>query len=304
MKTNFRILTNLFVFLIFLLPSIIEAKLKVITTTEDFASIAKEIGKELVDVESLTTGNTDLHFVPAQPNYILKLNRADVFIPVGLDLEVGWVPRILSQARNTKIMLGQPGYCVAYQGVDILLPQQQEINRSMGDLHAQGNPHYWPDPINGIIVAKNIRDTFVRVDPNNEKKYNKNLANFEKKVKQILIKNMKLLKNFKGTNIVSYHQEFDYLVNRYGMNIIDNIEERPGVLPGPARRKFMVDFIKNNNIKIILVSPWSNISVSRMIATESGAKLVILPIQTGSAKTVKTYLKMVDYTANLLYKNL
>ncbi len=283
-----------------LYPNLLFAKLNVITTTTDLASIAREVGGDLVTVESLTTGNTDLHFVPAQPNFIVKVNKADVFIEVGLELEAAWSALILNQARNTKVMLGQPGYCVSSAGINILLPPQQEINRSMGDLHPQGNPHYWPDPVNGIIIARNIRDTFIRVDPPNAVVYRSNTEVFEKKVKEILRRNLERLKPYAGTKVIGYHQEFDYLINRYKMTVIDNIEEKPGVLPGPARLRAVVDIIKRNQVKLVLVSPWSNIALARRVAEESGARLVILPIQTDSATNTETYLKMIETTAIML----
>ena len=275
-------------------------KLYVVTTSEDLASIARQIGKDKVEVESLTNGSMDLHFVPAQPNFIVKANRADVFIEVGLDLEVGWSPRVLQQARNTNILPGQNGYCVAFQGVDILLPPQQEVNRSMGDLHVQGNPHYWPDPLNGIIIAKNIRDTLIRVDRANDKYYQENYQKFTRQIKNILVANLKLLAPHKGEKLISYHQEFDYLVNRYKMSITDNIEEKPGVLPSPARIRYMIDYIRKNKIKVVLVSPWSNIAIARQIANESGAKLLVLPIQTGASDDTDSYLNMLKVTGKLL----
>lgn len=298
MKRFFLILVGFFV----TLHGPIFAKLYVVTTTTDLASIAKEVGKDFVEVESLTPGNTDLHFVPAQPNFIVKVNKADVFIEVGLDLESSWTSLVLNQARNNKVMVGQIGYCVAWQGVNVLLPPQQEINRSMGDLHPQGNPHYWPDPVNGIIISRNIRDTFIRVDPKNENFYRQYQAEFEKKVKEILAENLRLLKPFAGTRVIGYHQEFDYLINRYKMIVADNIEEKPGVLPGPARLKAMRDIIKRHEAKLVLVSPWTNVALARKVAEESQIPLLVLPIQTQSGEGTETYLEMIKTTARMIYE--
>lgn len=157
------------------------AKIRVVTTSEDLASIARSIGGSLVQTESLTSGNTDLHYAQARPDYIVKLNRADVFIQVGLELEVGWVPILLRQARNAKIIRGAPGYCITWRGVPLKGKPAGLITRQMGDIHPRGNPHYWTDPVNGIIIGRNIRDTLIRVDPANTARYRRNFKKFRGK---------------------------------------------------------------------------------------------------------------------------
>ncbi len=285
-------------------PLNILAKINVVTTTKDLASIAHEVGKDKITVRSLATGNTDIHYAQARPDYILRLNRADVFIQVGLELEIGWVPLLLKQSRNAKIQKGAPGYCYAYRGVPILDRPMGEVNRQMGDLHPSGNPHYWPDPVNGIIIARNIKDTLKKVDPQNSKSYENNYEAFKRKMIIKIKELIRLMRKHKGKKVVVYHKEFTYVLKRYKLNRAISIEKLPGVSPSPSRIREVIGFIKQNGIKVVLVSPWSNIGSARRVAEKSGAQLIILPIQTGSTSGTETYIKMVDRVARLLDKSL
>lgn len=268
--------------------------LRVITTTSDLASIAQEVGGDLVSVESLTQGNTDLHFVMAQPNFILKMNEADIFIEIGLDLEAGWTPYLLQQARNPNIQRGRKGYCVAVRGIKLLNVPVGEVNRSLGDMHVYGNPHYWVDPVNGIIMARNIRDTLIANDPANGDTYKKNFDAFSARAKKLTAELLQLMRPHRGKRVYVYHQEFNYLANRFGFEIAGAIEEKMGVTPGPGWINTTVETIKKEKIKVILCSPWTNVGVARRVAEQSGARLLIMPIQTGAGENTDTWLKMID----------
>jgi zinc/manganese transport system substrate-binding protein len=268
--------------------------LHVVTSTTDLASIAKEIGGDLVTVESLTTGNIDLHFVSARPDFIMKMNRADVFVEIGLDLEAGWTPLLLSQARNPKIQRGRQGYCFAWKGIRLLQVPTGTVDRSMGDIHIFGNPHYWIDPLNGVQIAKNIKNTLSTIDYAHEKEYQRNYEVFVAKAKKITLDLMRLMRPHKGKKVVVYHQEFNYLADRFGFEISGTVEERLGVAPGPAWINKTVALIREQKIQVVLVSPWSNVGVARRVAEESGAKLLILPVQTSSGEGTETWLKMIE----------
>jgi len=289
------------VFLVVAVPGILAAApLKVVTTTTDLASIAREVGGDLISAESLTQGNTDLHFVMAQPNFILKLNAADVFIEIGLDLETGWTPYLLSQSRNPNIQRGRKGYCTAVRGIRLLNVPVGEVNRSLGDMHVYGNPHYWADPVNGIIIARNIRDTLSANDPQNAAAYEKNFASFAQKVKKLTGELTQLMKPHKGKRVYVYHQEFNYLANRFGLEIAGSIEEKMGVTPGPGWIKLTVENIKKERTRVVLCSPWTNVGVARRVAEESGAKLLLMPVQTGSTPETDTWLKMLETNVRML----
>jgi zinc/manganese transport system substrate-binding protein len=294
-----KTLTSLLLLLVSVAPAMAKP-LRVITTTTDLASIAKEVGGDLVSVESLTQGNTDLHFVMAQPNFILKLNEADVFIEVGLDLEAGWTPYLLQQARNPNIQRGRKGYCVAVRGIKLLNVPVGEVNRFLGDMHVYGNPHYWVDPVNGIIIARNIRDTLIANDPVNADAYKKNFEDFSARTKKLTAELMQLMRPHRGKRVYVYHQEFNYLANRFGFEIAGAIEEKMGVTPGPGWIKTVVENIKKEKIPVILCSPWTNVAVARRVAEQSGARLLIMPVQTGAAENTETWLKMIEYNVRTL----
>ena len=295
---------KIFLLCTFLVPLSIQAKIKIVTTTSDLASITKSIGKNKVQLENLTQGNENLHYLVARPDLILKTSRSDMLILNGLDLEVGWLPIVLKQARNPKIQLGKSGYCDASQKVKVLQKPLGEVNRQMGDVHVAGNPHYWTDPINGIRIAKQITACLSRFDPSNRKFYQRNFQSFSKKLKQLTVKLLKKMKPLFGKSVICFHNEFIYLMKRFRLKTPEYIEEKPGVYPTPARKSYIINYIKKHKIAVVIASPWSNVGLTREIANKSGANLLVLPIQTGSAKNTETYIKMIETSATLLYKNL
>lgn len=275
-------------------------KLQVVATTTDLASIAEEVGGDRVEVTSLAPGNADLHFLSARPDYIRAMSKADVFVLVGMDLEVGWVPVLLTQARNAQIQKGRPGYVDASIGVHPLQVPVGEIHRGMGDVHALGNPHFWPDPLRGVAIARNIRNALVRIDPAGEAVYEKNYVAFRNRASALAQKLINEFKPYQGTPVIVYHREFDYLANRYGFRIVMEIEPKPGVAPGPRRLRKVAKYASENNVHVIIAAPWSNLAAARRVAKESGAKLIVLPIQTKSGNGTDDYFAMVETVANML----
>ncbi|RME93852.1 MAG: zinc ABC transporter substrate-binding protein [Candidatus Hydrogenedentota bacterium] len=275
-------IATIFISFTFPLATLWGLPLRVVTTSTDLASIAQIVGGDRVHAESLTPPDTDLHYVQARPDYILKVSRADVFIEIGLDLEIAWAPAILRQSRNAKVSKGSKGFCDASTGIRILEKPTGKVTRRMGDIHIYGNPHYWTDPVNGIIMAGTIRDCLTRVDPAGKSVYQKNYNQLKNQLKQITIEYLKKLKPFFGTQVVAYHNEFVYFTKRFRLNIADYIEEKPGVPPGPGRIRKISEFIRKNHIRVILATPWSNLVYCRKVANNTGAKLLILPIETRS----------------------
>lgn len=278
--------------------------LNIITTTTDLESIAKEIGGDRVNVSSLAQGNDDAHYLQARPDYIRKVNQADMLVLVGLDLEIGWLPLVIKQARNKKVAKGGSGYCDASRGIRVLEKPRGEINRSMGDIHIYGNPHYWVDPLMGLVIAKNIKNTLIRIDSKNANYYRLRFNNFRQKISKLTSKLLRLMKPHKGKKIFVYHREFSYLAKRFGLKITGSIEEKPGVAPSPAHMRRMIRRAKSEKIKVILNTPWSNLSYSRKVAQRSEAKLILLPMQTKSSKGTSTYLKMIEKVVTTLAKHL
>ena len=274
-------------------------RLNVVTTTSDLAYIAKEVGGDRVKVTNLIRGYQDPHFIDPRPDYIVKLNRADVFIQIGLDLEIGWAPVLIRQSRNAKILMNGPGYCDASVGVRVLEIPQVKADRSQGDIHAFGNPHYWPDPVNAAIVARNIRTTYNRVDPAGRKYYNRQYKKFFKKMRVLTIREYRKFKPYRGLKVAVYHKEFVYLAHRFKFRVIKPIEEKPGVPPSANYLKEVIDTIRREKIKIILIAPWNNPRYARSVARQTGARLLVMPVCVNSESGINSYEKMIT---TMLYR--
>lgn len=277
--------------------------IKVVTTLTDLRSITELIGGNKVEVTAIATGYQNPHFVDPKPSYIIKLSTADVFVTVGLDLEAGWSPSLLSSSRNTKIQKGNPGYVDASIGVT-LLQVPSSINRAEGDIHIFGNPHYWLDPLNGKAIAKNICDGLTRVSPENKIYFATNLKAFNDKIDLKLKEWTTKMFPFKGAKIIAYHNEWCYFENRFGLRIVDFMEPKPGIPPTPSQLVKIINEIKSNNIKVIISSPYFSTSSSNVVTRQTEAKALILATSTGAFDTVNNYFDVFDYDINLLVNNL
>ena len=268
--------------------------IKVVTTTTDMKSIAELIGGDKVSVSSIATGYQNPHFVDPKPSYIISLTKADLFVTVGLDLETGWSPQLLSSSRNNKIQKGSAGYVDASAGVS-LLQVPSSINRSEGDIHIYGNPHYWLDPNNGKVIARNIANGLERVDPSNKAVYEKNLQSFFSKVDAKMKEWQSKMTAFKGAKIIAYHNEWVYFETRFGLQIIDFMEPKPGIPPTPSQLVKVIKEVKANNIKVIISSPYFTTSSSDVVAKQTGVKELTLATSVGAFDPIKNYFDLFDY---------
>ena len=275
------------------------SQLKVVTTIPDLKSIAEFIGGDRVDAFSIATGYQNPHFVDPKPSYILKLSKADVFITVGLDLEIGWVPALLNSARNQKIQKGGEGYVDASTNIP-LLQIPSSVNRGEGDIHIFGNPHYWLDPLNGKIIAQTITNTLSRLDPEHQVQFQSNLKKFNEtadvKIKEWETK----LSRFKNTKVIAYHNEWPYFEQRFGLKIVDFLEPKPGIPPTPSQLAKIINVMKREQIKIIINSPYFTAESAELVARNSGGKVVTLATSVGATQAIKTYFDLFDYNVNQL----
>ncbi len=275
------------------------AKLKVVATSPDFAAIAREIGGDLVDVTALAKPTEDPHFVDAKPSHIVTLNRADVLIEGGAELELGWLPPLLENSRNSKIGAGAPGRVVASQGLR-LLEIPTNFDRSKGDVHGLGNPHFMMDPVNVKVVATHIADHFAQVDPKSAATYRANLAAFNTRVDARLADWQKQLAPYKGAKIVAYHKDFVYLAQRFNLNIIEELEPKPGIAPSPAHLAQVIAAMKAASVRVILVQPFQNRRTAETVSRQTGAAVLDMPQQPGARKDTPTYFQMMDYLIGTL----
>ena len=273
--------------------------IKVVTTTTDMKSIAEFIGGDKVSVTSIATGYQNPHFVDPKPSYIIGLSKANLFVTVGLDLETGWSPQLLTSSRNNKIQKGSPGYVDASEGVT-LYQVPTAANRGEGDIHIYGNPHYWLDPLNGKIIARNIANGLERVDPSNKSAYETNLKTFDDKIDAKMKEWLTKMAPYKGTKIIAYHNEWVYFETRFGLHIVDFMEPKPGIPPTPSQLVKVIKEVKANAIKVIISSPYFTTSSSDVVTKQTGAKTLTLATSTGAFDSIKNYFDLFDYDVTQL----
>ncbi len=273
--------------------------IKVVATTQDMKSIASLIGGNKVDVFAIATGYQNPHFVDPKPSYIIKLSQADLFITLGLDLESGWSPSLLVSSKNNKIQKGSDGYVDASIGVS-LMQVPSSINRAEGDIHLFGNPHYWLDPLNGKIIARNICNGLIRISPENKTYFEANLKIFNETIDLKLKSWNAAMAGFRGSKVIAYHNEWCYFENRFGLKIVDFMEPKAGIPPTPSQLIKIIKLVKENNIKVIISSPYFTTSSSDVVTKQTGAKTVILATSVGAFDTIKDYYQLFDYNISLL----
>ena len=277
---------------------------KVVTTTEDLAALVREVGGDKVSVESIAKGYQDPHFVEAKPSFILKLHDADLLIVIGRELDLGWLPPLMTQSRNAKIQVGGPGYLDASQGVRILEIPTGQITRAMGDVHPSGNPHYWLDPDNGRIIAKSIAAALTRISPNDKAYFDQRYADFDRRLADAQKRWAAAMAPYKGTKVVTYHRSWPNFTERFGLDVIGYVEPKPGIPPSPSHTINLIAEMKRQNVKLILVEPYFDLKTPESIARETGGKVVVLTPSVGGVKEAGNYIALFDHNVNLLTSTL
>ncbi|HEX5222131.1 MAG TPA: metal ABC transporter substrate-binding protein [Verrucomicrobiae bacterium] len=276
------------------------AKLNVVATTPDIASIAKEIGGDKIELTTLARPTEDPHFVDAKPSFIVKLNKADVLIHGGAELESGWLPKLIEQARNAKIVSAAKGEVRCCEGVK-MLEVPQKLDRSAGDIHASGNPHFLVDPENAKIVAHHIADTFASLDSAHREFYEANSKRFMTTLDSKLAEWQAKLAPFKGEHIVAYHNSWIYFAERFGLKIDLFLEPKPGIPPSPAHLASIIARMKEENARVIIVDPYLNRKTAETVARSTGAIVVNVAQFPGGVKgTEGGYIALMDYLVNSL----
>jgi len=281
-----------------------QAKLNVVATTPDFAAIAREIGGDKIELTTLAKPTEDPHFVDAKPSFIVKLNRADVLIEGGAELEIGWLPALLDQSRNEKLAAGGSAHVLCSQGIQ-LLEVPATLDRSKGDIHAAGNPHYMVDPANAKIVAQHITDALCEQDAKSCETYRANLKKFNGVLDAKLVGWQKILEPFRGREIVAYHNSWLYFGSRFGLKIDLFLEPKPGIPPTPAHLAEVITKMKTGKVHVIIVDPYLNRKTAETVASHTDAVVVDVTQFPGGVKgTEGGYIPMMDYLVNSVAKAL
>jgi ABC-type Zn uptake system ZnuABC Zn-binding protein ZnuA len=277
-----------------------QSKLNVMTTTEDLAAIAREVGGDRITVESIARGYQDPHFVEAKPSFILKLQKADLLIAVGRELEIGWLPPLVQQSRNRKIQPGAEGYLDASTKARILDIPTGQVTRAMGDVHPQGNPHYWLDPENGKIVARSIADKLSQLQAPDRAYFDQRTNDFSARITEAEKRWAAAMAPYKGTKVVTYHRSFPNFAERFGLDVIGYVEPRPGIPPTPQHTLDLMTEMKRQNVKLVLVEPYFDLKTPNAIGRDTGAQVLVMPPSVGGVKEASDYLKLFDYDIGLL----
>jgi zinc/manganese transport system substrate-binding protein len=276
------------------------AQLKVVTSTTDLWEIASEVGGDHIKATHIGEGYQDPHFIEAKPSFILQLRNADVWAFVGLDLEIGWMPLLLQGARNPKINMGGSGYLDASKVIKILDVPSGNVDRSQGDVHPLGNPHYWLDPENGRRIAHMFKVKFSELDPKNESDYERNEKAFAAKLNAAEKAWAPQVARIRGKPVVAWHTSWRYFAEYTGMNIVAFMEPKPGVPPSPSHLAGVIATIKRTGAKVIMMEPFYDKKVADLVASRTGAQVLVLPPSVGGVKGLNDYISVMQNDINQL----
>ena len=273
-------------------PAAAQPKVRVVATLPVLAELAKEIGGNRVEVSTIASPVQDPHFVDAKPSYILAAGRADVFIHAGMDLEVSWAPLVWEQSRNADIQRGGPGHVDASAHVRRVGVPTGRLDRSRGDVHPSGNPHYWLDPLNAVPLTADITLALTRVDPRNAGYYNDRRRSFLARLERRMGTWRATMRPLDGVQIVSYHESWQYFADRFGLEIVGHLEPKPGIPPSPSHLAGLIDRMKADGVGLVLVEPYYESRNPALVARETGATVLDVRNQPAAGED---YLAFVDY---------
>jgi len=270
------------------------AQIDVVTSTPNLADLVRQVGGEHVEVQSIMRGPENPHNVIPKPSYMMKLRRAELFIHSGLDGEP-WAPLIVKGARRSHLLIGGEGNIDASRGVVIKeVPRRGGITRAQGDIHALGNPHYLLDPGNAPIVAQTIASALARTDPDHRDDYEKNLAAFNQRVRALGEKLDARMRPYRGTVVVTYHRAWRYLLDRYGLRKVAEIEPKPGIAPFPAHLAYCVKKMRAEDAKVVIVETYSPLANAESVAERAGGVAVVLGQEVHSIDGADTYEELLE----------
>jgi len=275
------------------------AKIRVVTTIPDLKALAEAIGGDLIEVDALARGVQNAHEIEVRPSLMLKLRRADVLIENGLELDA-WADVVVLGANNPNVIRGAVGRIDASRGIPVLDVPTIRVDRSMGDVHPLGNPHYTLDPGLAPIITQNIVDGLSRVAPEHRATFERNRQQFLARLQEAMAGWTRTLEPFRSEKVVVYHPLWIYFLTRFGLVQAGALEDRPGIPPSPAHLARLITRIKEERVKVIIVEPWNDLKLAARIAEEAGAKAIILPSMVGGVKGADDYFSTIDYNVKAL----
>jgi zinc/manganese transport system substrate-binding protein len=278
-------------------------KVRVVATIPDLKSLTEAVGGDLVEVDSLTRGTQNFHDAEVRPSMMLKLRRADLLVENGLELDA-WVDVAVQGANNANIVRGGSGRIEVSRGVPLLEVPTTRVDRSMGDVHPLGNPHFSLDPGLTPTITQTILDGLARVAPQHRPTFERNRAEFLARIDAEMARWMKLMEPVKGAKVVVYHPDFIYFLNRFGLVQVGMIEDRPGIPPSPQHLATLIRQMKESGVKAVIVEPWNDVKLANRVAEEAGAKAYVMASSVGAVKGADNYIAAIEYNVTTLAKAL
>ncbi len=270
-----------------------QATVKVVTTLPELADFVQQVGGDKVKVDFIVRGNQNPHFVEVKPSYMMKLKSADVLFMVGMDLEF-WAQQIIDGSRNAR--LDVVDLSKEIQKLDV----PAKVDASQGDVHRFGNPHYWLDPRNVRIILGEIVASLAKVSPNDEQLFRTNADGYLKKLDAKIVQWEETMKPLKGSKVITFHKSWPYFANWLGLNVVDQVEPKPGIQPSPSHTAQLIQKVRNGGIKAMIVEPFYDTSAPEQIARSSSAKIVRLTTSVGGVDNTNDYIAMMDYNISSL----
>ena len=280
-----------------------EAKVRVVATTTDLKALTDAVGGKLVEVDSLARGNQNAHDLEVRPSLMVKVRQADLLVMNGLELDQ-WAEVVVQGANNPNVIPGAPGRVDASSGIPVLEAPQTRVDRSMGDVHPVGNPHYSVDPGMAPIITANILAGLVRVAPEHRAAFERNRGEFLARLDQAMVRWSADLAPFKGAKVIVDHNMWPYFLARFGLVQAGSIEDRPGIPATPAHLTRLIALMKEDKVRVILTVPWGDQKLADRVAQEAGAKAVVIAPAVGAIKGTNDYLDTVDYNVKTVAKAL
>lgn len=275
-------------------------RVSVATTTEDLAALAREVGGDRVEVDAMARGYQDPHYVEPKPSFLLKLQKTDLLVVVGRELEIGWLPALITQSRNSKIQAGGSGHLEASLTCEVLDVPTGPVTRAMGDVHPTGNPHYWLDPANGRRIAKAIGERLGQIRPADAAYFVQRYNDFDRRLQEAEKRWDQQMAPYRGRKVVTYHRSWPNFARRFGLEVVDYVEPKPGIPPTPSHTLDLIGRMKREGIKVILVEPYFDLRTPNSVARQTGGEVVVLLPSVGGVKEVKDYFQLFDYDVRLL----
>jgi len=274
--------------------------LRVVTTRETLADLARQVGGAHVKVESLARGYQDPHFVEAKPSLLVPLSRADLLVYAGLDLEIGWLPPLVQGARNPRIQPGAKGNLDASTAIDVLDVPAGKVDRAQGDIHPRGNPHYWVPPVNALKVAKEIATRLRDLDPAHQADYDAGLQKLGAAFKAKAGEWARKAAAVRGMKVVTYHKSWAYVSRWLGLREIGYVELKPGISPDPKHLAELILQMKAEGVRALLIESFYHRGIASQVADAAGARLLVLPSDVGATPKVTSYVALVDAVLDAL----